>query len=251
MRAGSSYVFDKQYYLGEYSGTDGAGGIDIGAKYGPGWEVVECENMLWSTGDAVLFNSFKVYGITGMPLAGNSSISTDSNYYMNTNLAVDHNQVVGDIPKGKMGDIEIFRDPCVGSLTKPVNVPPTMGSLDGYETLMHDGKPVYSKPPGGTSIHGPVLKPGPGCETFFGLTFHNIITANGDGVNEEIHLRNLCEPEKLTVYNGVGTCVYSASGTDLKWGAKDPEGSNLAAGVYYCVFSCDGQTKNWPVNVVR
>ncbi|HLP10734.1 MAG TPA: gliding motility-associated C-terminal domain-containing protein [Flavobacteriales bacterium] len=247
------FSFDREYYLGEYSGRDGAGGIDIGAKYiTPGYQVDVCENTLWSTADAVLFNTQKVYGATGMLLTGNDTLVASPNHYISTNLVVDHNQIIYDTPKGKMGDLEIFKDPCLDNINEPVDVPPNISSLGGYATTFNPGKPSFSKPPtNGTLMHGDLLKPGPACTTFFGLVFHNIITSNGDGVNEEIQLTNLCTSGQLVVYNSVGTCVFKTEGTDLRWNANDLEGNLVDAGVYYCVFTFEGHMKNWAVFVTR
>jgi hypothetical protein len=245
----TGYVFEREYYLGQYSGRDGAGGIDIAAKYNnPGYEVDVCENRLWATADAILFNTEKVYGATGMPITGNDTLIASPIFYQNTNLVVDHNQITYDTPKGKMGDIEIFKDPCLDNTSKPVDLPKPYSSSSAHATTMHSNKP-------GTISHvmtnGNVFKSDDDCINFTGLTFHNIITANGDGTNDEIQLLNLCTSGQLMVYNSMGTCVFKSEGTDLKWDARNEEGNLVAGGVYYCVFNYDGRIKNWPVNITR
>ncbi len=83
-----------------------------------------------------------------------------------------------------------------------------------------------------------VVKTRKGC--FGDLFIPNIITPNGDGINDAFVLS---DPDKssiwqLEVFNRFGTLVYKSKQYDNKWNAL-----NLAAGVYYYLLQDDKNRK--------
>ena len=60
----------------------------------------------------------------------------------------------------------------------------------------------------------------------------NVITPNGDGVNDYFAITGLESGTKVTIYNSWGAVVYSSANYDNDWGA-----TNVTEGVYFYVLN--------------
>ncbi|OUJ74184.1 T9SS type B sorting domain-containing protein [Hymenobacter crusticola] len=81
------------------------------------------------------------------------------------------------------------------------------------------------------------------------LAFYNIITPNGDGVNDVVYIDNvqLYPGNTFTIFNRWGKEIYSTSNYRNTWG-----GEGASAGVYYYVFKlADGTKKKGWFEIVR
>lgn len=113
--------YTKIRYVGNLTpNTNCAGGVDYGFE---GWNFAQnkpigCDSLVWSTGDALKFgvnynpypgDSETVYGLAGIPTAGNST-NFVSPYYVKTNsYYID----LGPGFKTEFGDVELFKCECV------------------------------------------------------------------------------------------------------------------------------------------
>lgn len=72
------------------------------------------------------------------------------------------------------------------------------------------------------------------------FTLPNIITPNGDGLNEELILSGSfsdCSDYTISIYNRWGTKVYEFSKGQTSFAGKSTSGSKLQAGVYFYVIT--------------
>ncbi|MGL4599229.1 MAG: gliding motility-associated C-terminal domain-containing protein [Bacteroidia bacterium] len=77
-----------------------------------------CDELVWSMADAIVFTGVYIYGLTGMPVAGNTMATADATSYY-----VDESNDVTTIPKSYLGSMKIFRD-CNDSVFTPPPPPP-------------------------------------------------------------------------------------------------------------------------------
>ncbi len=77
-----------------------------------------CDQLVWSMADAIVFSGVYIYGLTGMPVAGNTFSNADATSYY-----VDESNDVTTIPKSYLGCMKIFRD-CNDSTFQPPPPPP-------------------------------------------------------------------------------------------------------------------------------
>ena len=94
------------------------------------------------------------------------------------------------------------------------------------------------------------------CETPgplpFGLSFPNVITVNGDGVNDLFEIQNLPENTDLIVLNRWGNVVFSSVNYLNNWDGKDTLGKELVDGVYtYRYATSSGTNGHGFVHFVR
>ena len=92
------------------------------------------------------------------------------------------------------------------------------------------------------------------------LQFPNVITANGDGVNDVFEVKNLVNGmgypnNSLSIYNRWGKCVYHKTNIASEEDFWDPAKENIPAGTYYWRFSGKGYLgdieRNGVVEVLR
>ena len=114
--SGSWGATPKIIYIGNaapsISGANSAGGVDYG--YG-GWDPIkrenlDCDSVVWGSGDA-LTNAPGfgwIYGLQRSPQAGNTIATISTTGYF-----IDLNGTSGTQDKQQIGDVEIFRAPCV------------------------------------------------------------------------------------------------------------------------------------------
>lgn len=71
------------------------------------------------------------------------------------------------------------------------------------------------------------------------LSFQNVITLNGDGLNEEFRVQGFnykCADFELLIFNRWGQLLFHERGTDLSWRGTTLDGKIVEAGVYYYIF---------------
>jgi gliding motility-associated-like protein len=69
----------------------------------------------------------------------------------------------------------------------------------------------------------------------------NIITANGDGVNDIFVISGLVENSKLIILNRWGNTIYQSDNYLNNWDGKDKGGRYVSEGVYtYSLETPDG-----------
>jgi gliding motility-associated-like protein len=86
------------------------------------------------------------------------------------------------------------------------------------------------------------------------LEIPNVITANGDGINDKIELDPLfdnCFSYKITFLNRWGVEVFKMSSSANAFEGKDTNGDDLAAGVYFYVIESDQGIKHGFITIVR
>lgn len=67
----------------------------------------------------------------------------------------------------------------------------------------------------------------------------NVITPNGDGVNDQLELTN-SETMELVLFNQAGGEVSHLKGSTIIWEAKDSRGVELPDGLYFYSFKAPG-----------
>ncbi len=77
------------------------------------------------------------------------------------------------------------------------------------------------------------------------LQFPNVVTPNGDGVNDRFVIRGLLESKgfshnMLYIYNRWGRCIYHCEDIDDDEDFWDPAASNVPTGTYFWVFKGSG-----------
>jgi len=112
-----------KYAVGNYNTPNDAdnttGGVALGNKQLSNGEI-DCEKIIWASGDALRFSGFNdlpgqdyVYGLTGIPVEGNSNDPSNPNYVQLTSIYIDVDYTgTGSNGGQKMsfGDIEIYSD---------------------------------------------------------------------------------------------------------------------------------------------
>tara|TARA_B100001059_G_scaffold12002_2_gene9676 strand:+ start:24031 stop:26598 length:2568 start_codon:yes stop_codon:yes gene_type:complete len=112
-----------KYAVGNYNTPNDAdnttGGVALGNRQLPNGEI-ECEKIIWASGDALRFAGYNdiagqdyVYGLTGIPVEGNSNDPTDPDYVQLSSIYIDVDYTgTGSNGGQKMsyGDIEIYSD---------------------------------------------------------------------------------------------------------------------------------------------
>ena len=113
---GNVWIKTQNYFVGNYSiNRNSTGGVALGNRQTKNG--IECEGLVWTTGDALKFNGQNinefdteiVYGVAGIPINGNTEENViTTSIYIDTDVFGD-----GDLGEKKffMGDIEIYRDP--------------------------------------------------------------------------------------------------------------------------------------------
>ena len=71
----------------------------------------------------------------------------------------------------------------------------------------------------------------------------NVVTANGDGVNDYFIIAGLAPDSKLTVLNRWGNIVYTSGNYNNTWDGRDARGNYVAEGVYSYVLELQNGTK--------
>ena len=88
-----------KYAVGNYNTPNDAdnttGGVALGNRQLPNGEI-ECEKIIWASGDALRFSGYNdlvgqdyVYGLTGIPVEGNSNDPNDPDYVQLSSIYID------------------------------------------------------------------------------------------------------------------------------------------------------------------
>ncbi|MCG9912346.1 MAG: gliding motility-associated C-terminal domain-containing protein [Flavobacteriales bacterium] len=78
----------------------------------------------------------------------------------------------------------------------------------------------------------------------------NVLTPNGDGVNDEFLFEGDGITElRLFIYNRWGTEVYTQKGYGLNWNGRTNNGTRLTDGVYFYVIEGNGTRKSGTVSL--
>lgn len=75
------------------------------------------------------------------------------------------------------------------------------------------------------------------------LTFPNIFTPNGDGVNDIFGPKTdrLLGPcAQLSIFNRYGHRIFESLGNDITWDGRSVDGERITPGVYFYVFVVNG-----------
>ena len=84
------------------------------------------------------------------------------------------------------------------------------------------------------------------------FSFPNVITANGDGVNDLFEIQNLPENTEVIILNRWGNVVFSSQDYQNNWDGKDTSGNELTDGVYYYKYSTQqGKMGHGFVHLIR
>jgi gliding motility-associated-like protein len=67
--------------------------------------------------------------------------------------------------------------------------------------------------------------------------FPNVITPNGDGINDIFEIENLPENTEVIILNRWGNIVFSDTNYQNNWDGKDTSGKNLVEGIYTYKFN--------------
>jgi gliding motility-associated-like protein len=93
------------------------------------------------------------------------------------------------------------------------------------------------------------------CETLppssVDFSFPNVITANGDGINDFFEIENLPDNTEVIILNRWGNVVFSSDNYQNNWDGKDTSGKELVDGVYTYKFTTqEGRTGHGFVHLV-
>jgi gliding motility-associated-like protein len=84
------------------------------------------------------------------------------------------------------------------------------------------------------------------------FVFPNIITPNGDGINDFFEIENLPENTEVIILNRWGNVVFSSMNYQNNWDGKDTSGKELVDGVYTYKFKTqNGKIGHGFVHLVR
>lgn len=98
-----------------------------------------------------------------------------------------------------------------------------------------------------------------GCTDFITVTIEvvsetivpNVITANGDGVNDFLVFKGLVPNTSLLILNRWGNVIYQTDNYDNSWNGKDMSGNFVTEGVYtYSISIPNGNKKHGFIHVV-
>lgn len=83
------------------------------------------------------------------------------------------------------------------------------------------------------------------------LKIPNIITANGDHINDEFYITNLKPNSRLVIENRWGNLVFETNNYKNDWGGTDMSGQKLDDGVYfYQLITADGKMRQGNVHLL-
>jgi gliding motility-associated-like protein len=93
-----------------------------------------------------------------------------------------------------------------------------------------------------------VYKP---CEAL--LKIPNVFTPNGDQVNDEYHIKDLCKFEdfKFIIYNRWGKLIYEATDPEFAWDGKTTGGTDVSDGVYYYIMHTRKNEYHGTIEIIR
>jgi len=84
--------------------------------------------------------------------------------------------------------------------------------------------------------------------------FPNVITPNGDGVNDSLDINGFyktCQEYNLLIYNRWGQVVYEQNISSIPFSGKSTSDSDLTDGIYFYKLSYEDKTKSGFIHIVR
>jgi gliding motility-associated-like protein len=88
--------------------------------------------------------------------------------------------------------------------------------------------------------------------TIIPFEFPNVISPNGDGINDLFEVENLPENTEVIVFNRWGNVVFSSNNYQNNWDGKDNSGKELVDGVYTYKFkTVEGNVGHGFVHLIR
>ncbi|MCW3127445.1 MAG: hypothetical protein JWO03_3103 [Bacteroidetes bacterium] len=168
--AGSWSPSSNQYFVGNASDyNNSAGGVDLGYsdtgyQYGDTLNPTDtCERILWATGDALKYHygfgtglddpnhvQEFVYGIAGMPIYGNDLFDVIPPYdpyavnYSSLYQDIFNTAGSGGMSKSKVGDVDVYREPCACHVTATLTVTPDTPCV-GQPVVLHSSGGHWGK----------------------------------------------------------------------------------------------------------
>jgi gliding motility-associated-like protein len=87
---------------------------------------------------------------------------------------------------------------------------------------------------------------------FGSLVVPNVITSNGDNVNDTFEIKGLKPNTQVTIIDRWGIVVFESDNYNNDWGGKDRSGADLTDGVYtYIYTTADGKSGHGFVHLIR
>jgi gliding motility-associated-like protein len=86
------------------------------------------------------------------------------------------------------------------------------------------------------------------------LEIPNVITANGDGINDELILNDLftnCSDYSLKILNRWGTVVFEQNNASIPFNGTDQKGDPLASGVYFYTLESGDNVRHGHITLIR
>lgn len=149
------------------------------------------------------------------------------------------------------GEIITFQNTSTGGIVQSYN-----WNIAGEGTIATSSSATYSNAQEGDYVMTLTVVSTLGCVDSVSKTFQiwgelsipNIVTANGDHVNDEFFIKNLKPNSRLVILNRWGNLVFESDSYTNDWKGYDYTGSKLEDGVYfYQLITADG--KMWQGNV--
>lgn len=88
-------------------------------------------------------------------------------------------------------------------------------------------------------------------ETQLNLSIPNVITANGDGVNDKFIVKGLPPKSRLSIYNRWGNCVFTTHHAAQEFWNGTYKNKNVTAGVYFYKLEVLTKTYSGFITVLR
>jgi gliding motility-associated-like protein len=89
---------------------------------------------------------------------------------------------------------------------------------------------------------------------FENFDFPNVITPNGDGVNDSLDINGYyktCQEYKLMIYNRWGQVVYEQTIGTPSFSGKEKNNADLVDGIYFYTLSYGEQRKTGFIHILR
>jgi len=86
------------------------------------------------------------------------------------------------------------------------------------------------------------------------LNVPNVITVNGDGINETLlidPLNEVCETYELEIFNRWGSMVYQKSSSDIPFNGTNSNGNDLIPGVYFYIIKSENVERHGFITLIR
>ncbi len=198
------------YPFGGFSGTDCAGGIDLG--YREVNDTLQCEQMIWGTGDALYYADEFIYGMAGLPIVGNINNQSNTDFFTDNSILVDYDYDLNSTTKTELGDMEIYRKKC----NKSISIPP-------------------------------IVEEPPICADLNELMIPNIFTPNADELNDVFQLSEIvCDPFRILIFDRWGKKIFESNDPQFLW-----QGTGHETGVYYFIVCSKDKTEKGFIHLNR